>query len=189
MLESWRSRFRANAFAFANLSRQLTLVAVVAAVVVPNSLMGPTVQRLSMSTSAAAYAATHVVAASTVSTALPAPDVTPGVVSVWTADDWREWKNQVRRIPPPPTVAAGEPLTVDVKVMNERGDTIQGAQVAITWITPDGQFNDPRTTGFFGGASATRYISKAYRGKRLTVAVQVTGPDVWGAEYCDFIPR
>lgn len=107
----------------------------------------------------------------------------------WTSEDWREWEAQVPRVAAPPDVAAGEPLRVEVVALGSTGCGMPDASVEITWILPNGQFQDDVTTGMFGQAVATRTLASSCRGKRCVVAVSVSRDGAYAQAYSVFVPN
>jgi hypothetical protein len=114
---------------------------------------------------------------------------TSSVDSAWTSQDWLEWEAQVPRVPAPRGISAGEPLRVEVVAVGSAGWGVPDASVEITWILPDGQFQDDCTTGLFGHAVATRTLDASCRGKRCVVAVSVTRDGKSGQAYSAFVPN
>jgi hypothetical protein len=176
-------------------ARSWWFVLLLAAALIPAANTGQPARTLAFGTPSVAFADTG--AAPRMGRSVPSTPVAlitePAAAAdsedAWGAEDWREWEAQVQRVQAPPDITAGEPLQVDVRAVGPSGQTMSNALVEITWILPDGQFQDTCSTGVFGQASATRTLGADCRGKRCVVAVTVTQDGRWSGAYSAFAPK
>jgi hypothetical protein len=165
-------------------------------VLVPVSQFGHPVRTLDMGAATPAFADARAASESVVSVSgvSRAPTSTAGSSgnsgSPWDAEDWAQWEAQVQNVVAPPGIQSGEPLEIDIRALDSSGHDLPNALVEVTWLLPEGQFQDTCRPNLFGVAAVKRTLGKSCQGRRCVVAVRVTQDGQWmGAAYSAFAPK
>jgi hypothetical protein len=109
--------------------------------------------------------------------------------SIWVASASPAWGQDVHYVPPPPGIAVGEPLLIEVSATDAAGAPLMDALVEVTWELDGERFQTSSRTSALGRTTARRLIPLNCRAKRCIVAVRVVKDRLELLAYSAFVPQ